>query len=175
MYDAILQAMNYIGYTFPIASAYCNGAILDVTQVQNYGFYSNPPKGCHAFVITGSGEEGSDNPLAFIDDVNNRPKWLPSGDVAVYNPVSKSYVWIKSTGEIVIDSKGLLKVDVLGTASVTCSGAVTLTAPSVSINSGAVTIGGSAGAGSPIARVGDTVVVGGVSGTITSGGVSKAV
>ena len=80
---------------------------------------------------------------------------------------SESLMNISSTGVMAISSDAIIDVDSKATLNLNSTGAVNVTGSTVTVTGGRVNLGSPDGNG--IARIGDNVVVGGATGTITGG------
>lgn len=116
------------------------------------GFAHNPDVGKLVVLLNIQGVE--DNMAAIVTDQLNRTQKLQVGETYIYNTTTQSFIYLKNDGSIEIS------------ASI-----VNITAGTTNI-SGDLNVNGKTnlGVGGPaIARVGDTVMVGPDTGTITSG------
>lgn len=138
-----------------------NGKAEDAEIWAPYGMsYNLPPNSLCLYAQIG-GDEG--NIVVLPDRSQDRVKNLKEGEIALFNPLTKTQMIFREDGKLEINAKG--DVDV--------------TATNVNIDASATNLGVG---GQPIARVGDSVEVTGVSsgsstrtGTITSGGVNTSI
>ena len=119
----------------------------DIEYQQAYGFAGVPLPGASGVYLAVGGVRG--HGLALALDMKGKHPPLQAGEVAVYDDLGKTIV-LKRDGTITIDA---LKVEV--------------TAGSVVVNSGDVSLGGTGGPA--VARLGDQVQVGPSIGTIIEG------
>ena len=128
-----------------------------------FGLASRPPtdSDCVVLFVGGSRERAV---VLGHGHQASRFKNLGVGDSALYD-VRGAYVWLKPTG-LVIDAAGLnVTIQNANNINITAVGTVTVTAPHVTVSSNDVNLGGTGGAA--VARVGDTV-----SGGVITGGSS---
>lgn len=147
--------------------------IHEVLMLEQFGIASVPPKGSQGIAFMPDGY--SENSVtAFFDAPQYKPT-LAEGESTLYDKFGNS-VTLKS-GLMVITAVNNLNIVVNGNCNLNAS-SVAITAPTTTVNgnlvvngsvnaSGACDFGGSSGQG--IARVGDTVLVNGYTGVITSG------
>lgn len=115
----------------------------DVERLQEYGFTSAPHAGAEALVAFVGGLR-SHGIVIGVEDRRYRLKFLAAGEVAIYDDLGQK-VHLKRDGiEIVSPTK------------------VTVTAPQVLVNSNKIDLGGTGG--KKVARVGDAVVDGFITG-----------
>jgi len=156
-----------------------NGGSLGVRDktkmVQQYGFFSNPPAGTDVIVLA----VGGDFSNAVVIASNNqtaRPTGSSPGDSGIYdNRLQK--IFLTSAGITVTDkfgqtitlsASGITLKDQWSNEVIMAEGQITLQhRAKVVVQAPDVELG--ATGGQAVARVGDTVTVGGVAGTITSG------
>ena len=172
-----------------------NGNPIDVEVWAPYGMSYNIPtsgKGSTGIVLQVIGDPGN---LIFLPDRSqDRVKNLKAGEVAFFNPLTKSRVVFKengnietttegSDGDMITTVQGDKTISIGGACNITVDGACNLNADSVNIDASVTNLGVG---GSPIARLRDSVSVsvigvtpGGAtipaSGTITSGGTNKSI
>lgn len=155
------------------SDGYVGEEIHEVSMLEQYGFASVPPVGSKGIAFMPDGY--SENSVtAFFDSPDNKPT-LADGESAMYDKFGNSI--ILKDGELAINVVGNLNITISGNCNLTAN-SVAITAPTTTIN-GNLSINGSIGAsgscdfggasGQPIARVGDSVIVNGEIGVITSG------
>lgn len=150
-----------------------NGAAVDAEVYAPYGMSYNLPPGCLCLYAQVGGDGG--NLVVLPDRSQDRVRDLAEGEVAFFNPLTKSRTVYRQDGTLEIVTEGNA-----GHLSVTVKGNVSLSAQQVDIDAAVTNIGVG---GQAIARVGDSVevnVVGGSSagthsGTITSGGSNTSI
>jgi phage gp45-like len=147
--------------------------IHEVSMLEQFGFASVPPKGSQGIAFMPNGY--SENSVtAFFDAPQYKPT-LAEGESTLYDKFGNS-VTLKS-GLMVITAVNNLNIVVTGSCNLNAN-SVAITAPTTTVNgnlmvngsinaSGGCDFGGTGG--QAIARVGDTVVISGISGVITSG------
>lgn len=154
---------------YPICQVTYMSKAANAERVSPYGLYSNPPVETMALVFNVQGQEENLACLPYAQVT--RFKNLNSGEVLIGNVSSGSYIKFKENGDIELFATG--NIIALGQT-------LTLTSSSgaLAIGGGKVNFTGIVNLGSEsspaIARVGDTVNVGGVNGTITTGGTNKS-
>ena len=166
-----------------------NGKAEDAEIYAPYGMSYNLPADCLCLYVQIGGDQG--NLVVLPDRSQDRVRDLKAGEVAFFNPLTKSRTIYRENGdmEIVTDGekgdrsttiKGDDVATVGGKVTVTVSGDVDLTAANVNIDAATTNLG----IGGPaIARVGDPIqvtVAGGSSagthsGTITGGGANTSI
>lgn len=138
----------------------------DETEVlQQYGFASRPHPGAEGIAIALGGDP-SHQVIVATDDARHRFGPLKTGEVAIYDDQSQ-HVYLYRDGIRVRDKHGNEVLTGAGGISITSPMPVKVTAPQVVVESADLQLG--AGDLRPVARVGDSVVVDGKSGQITSG------
>ena len=147
--------------------------IHEVRMLEQFGIASVPPVGSDGIAFMPNGY--SENSVtAFFDSPQYKPD-LSEGESAVYDKFGNS-ITLKD---------GLLTINAVGNLTIVVNGACNLTAETIAITADTTTINGNlsvngnieasgdcdfgGGGGQPIARVGDTVVVGIATGVIASG------
>lgn len=151
--------------------------IHEVLMLEQFGFASVPPKGSEGIAFMPDGY--SENAVtAFFDSPQHKPT-LAEGETALYDKFGNS-VTLKD-GLMVITAVNNLNIMVNGNCNLNAD-SVAITAPTTTIN-GNLSINGSVNAsgncdfggnsGQPVARVGDTVLVNGYAGVITSGSLNS--
>jgi phage gp45-like len=163
-----------------------NGKVSPAENVYPYGFAAKAPAGTMTLLFAVGGNEAN---LAGIQySQQERFKGLKDGEVVVGSPSSGSYVKFLANGDIQIESKGKLIINVADEFNIKANKInietqdFKLTSPAMTFASGSFSFGfGSSGVfqgngkfnfgegGAAVARVGDQVTVGGTTGTITSG------
>lgn len=106
-----------------------------------YGLVHNPPAGCQVLLLPQNGQES--NSIGLPDLPSGRKKGLLSGEVAIVNYLTGSYVLFKQNGDIeVVTTAGNLVANIVGdvTATITgnvnaaVTGNITATAAQISLN-----------------------------------------
>jgi phage baseplate assembly protein V len=98
-----------------------------------YGLVHNPPIGCQVLLLPQSGQES--NCIGLPDLPASRKKGLASGEVAIVNYLTGSYVLFKQNGDIeVITTAGNLIANIVGNMTATITGNITATATQISLN-----------------------------------------
>lgn len=166
-----------------------NGKAEDAEIYAPYGVSYNLPPDCLCLYVQVGGDEG--NLVVLPDRSQDRVKDLKEGEVAFFNPLTKSRTIYRQNGDMEVVTEGesgdrltTIKKDEIttigGKLTMTVVGDVDLTAANVNIDAATTNLG----VGGPaIARVGDAVqvaVTGGSSagtynGTIISGGVNSSI
>ncbi|MBI1408114.1 MAG: phage baseplate assembly protein V [Caulobacter sp.] len=167
----------------------------DVVRHQDYGFNSAPLPGATAVTLAVSGQRGQSIAVA-VGDRRYRLKGLQGGEVALADDLGQKVhltrdgivivtsldlsfqvggaVAINATGDVAVTTQGSASVSADGDATiaaegnvqVTATGNATVTAAKASLDAPEVHLGGSAGGGR-VARVGDTVAGGLITGGST--------
>lgn len=159
-----------------------------------YGINANPPTGTMVGHFAFGANEGNLGGVPYTRQ--ERFKNLKAGEVVVGSPKSGSYIKFLENGDIEINSKGKVIVNAVSDITATTTGNINancntynlvgqtfnLTSQAMTFTSGSFSFGfGTSGvfsgngkfnfgsSGAAIARVGDSVLVDGKTGTITSG------
>lgn len=103
-----------------------------------YGFHAVAEAGDLALLLAISGQ--TDSRAHLPGSPGKRPPLKP-GEVIVYHPKTKSWVYFKTDGSIEVVAKKDLIAKVTGSANVTAGVGATVTAPTISLV-GAVTVNG---------------------------------
>jgi len=148
-----------------------NGAPKDAEIWAPYGMsYNLPPDSVCLYAQVG-GDSG--NLVVLPDRSQDRVKDLKEGEVAFFNPLTKTRTIYRQNGDMEIVTESNEEGEG-GDLNLTVANDVNLKAKNVNIDAATTNLGVG---GQPIARVGDTVQVAGVqaggatvNGTITSGG-----
>lgn len=133
---------------YPQGQATYNGKTSEFTRLSPYGLCSNPPQGALILLFSSQGQESVK--FGISDLMPDRFKNLKSGEVVLYNYLSRSFVYIKENGDIEVNSQadllanvasnvtlscgGNLSANVSGTTTVDSAGNVTVTAPQLTLN-----------------------------------------
>ncbi len=145
--------------------------VADTEVLWPYGMYGNVPLNSLCLTLSVGGEEG--NKVTFPSRAHTRTRRRTrAGEVGVGNQVAKSDIFFDADGNVIITVPGDKRVTVVGDCKLTVTGNVTITGGNVTIESTTTSITGRTSlgtAGLPIARVGDSVLVGSDTGVITSG------
>lgn len=165
-----------------------NGKAHDAEVYMPYGMSANIPPGSLGILLQIGGDEGF--LVVLPDKSGDRIKGLAENEVAFFNPITKSRTIYRSNGDIEqvvtgengtksVTIKKDLTIVVGGDVNLTATGDVDVTADNVNIDAATTNLGVG---GQPIARVGDSIQVVGVStggstvtGTITSGGANTSI
>lgn len=138
--------------------------------ISPYGLSVRLPTGIQVLLFAVQSQENNRACIGYSQ--KDRFKDLEEGEVVIGNPLTRSFIKfdidgnieIESTGKIDIKSAKDVTIDVTGTVDLKATGDVTVDSPKVNLGIG----------GPPIARLGDTVMVSGTPGTITSAGVNTS-
>ncbi len=138
--------------------------------VSPYGLSVRLPTGIQVLLFSVQSQENNRAAIGYSQ--KDRFKDLEEGEVVIGNPLTRSFIKFAKDGSITIDSKAKINItsadnviiDVTGTVDLKATGEVTVDSPKVNLGVG----------GPPIARLGDTVMVSGTPGTITSAGVNTS-
>lgn len=131
----------------------------NVDIINPAGFGHNPVTNSLMILFNVGGVE--DNIAGIVTDQLNRIKNLQAGETIIYNTVTKSFVYMKVDGSIELFSQTVININA---PEIIIDGNVTVTGNLQVDGQTNLGIGGA-----PIARVGDSVLVGSTPGTITSG------
>lgn len=134
---------------YPDQQADIMGRVGDYIIIYPYGMYCNLPSDVLAEEI----KPGMLVPITVV-----RPDDVAQGEPVIYHPVTNARITFRNNGDIDIQSNTIINVD--------STTKVVVTSPDIELI-GNAKLGGSGG--QAIARIGDTVDVAGVPGTITSG------
>lgn len=134
--QAVITAVTDDSEAYPQGQCEHNGKTINYTRLSPYGLDSNPPKDFHLLLLSSQGQEGVRFGIA--SNMNSRKSGLKEGEIAVYNPVTKSFVFFKENGDIEIDSQKDVVVKTKGNVVVTPGGSAT-------IDSSDVKLGGTSG------------------------------
>lgn len=88
-----------------------NGISGKFTRMSVYGVCSSPPKGAHILLINAQGQESVK--FGFVNDFINRKKNLKEGEVALFNSVSGTFIFLKEDGSIEINGDITLTGDII--------------------------------------------------------------
>jgi len=149
--------------------------VKDIVLALPLGFAVNPPEETLVLLMNAQGQE--ENMTGMPLGTDERIKPLKKGEVAIYNPITQSYVVFREDKSILIDSKENLDVIVAGAVNITVTGNANIKAANVNIDASVTNLGVG---GNAIARVGDSVKVpvpthGDCIGEITSGGMNTSI
>lgn len=150
-----------------------NEEIHERVMLEQYGFASVPPTDSEGIALFPNGYT-ENAVVAFLDSPQDKPN-LATGESCIYDKFGNSV--ILKDGLLTINAMQNLTITVIGNCNLQAN-TVNITAPTTTINgnlsvngsigaSGSCDFGGTGGGG--IARVGDTVLVNGQIGVITSG------
>jgi len=149
---------------FQTAQVSYMGKAVETEMLWLYGTYGSVPLNslCPTWSVGAQEEDRVTLPARSHDRIKRD---LKPGEYGVGNHLTGSTVFFDADGNVVIISKNDLKITVENDADITISGDATIKANNVTIDAKVnLGIGGPA-----IARVGDSVLVGGDSGVITGG------
>lgn len=172
----VLSRVNDAGGVQLIQLEALAGEVRDLVQrVQPFGLSSVPLEGAYPVVLLCPFGSRSQALAILVDDVRNRPTGQAPGDNQLYDghgnhvrlSASGVEVLAAAGGAVTVTAPGNVTVTAGGNASVVASGTATVQGATVNVTSNTVNLG--APGGPAVARVGDSVLVGGVPGTITSG------
>lgn len=206
LFQAIKNLLRYAVVTgpsdndaaYPVQQISYQGKAADMLMLFPYGTHANVPNGALATLFAMEGDAG--NKAGFAYTPKDRPVDLEPGEVAFYHPATKTFIKLRNSGNLEIDTNvedsggnlvinsAAATVNTTGDTTVTAGGAVNLTATGnveveaaqVNVDASVVNLGDG---GQAIARVGDSVQVevtsgsstGTYSGTITSGGTNTSI
>jgi phage gp45-like len=122
--QAVITAVTDDSSAYPQGQCEHNGKIINYTRLSPYGLDSNPPKDFHLLLFSSQAQEGVRFGMA--SNMNSRKSGLEKGEIAVYNPVTKSFVFFKENGDIEIDSQKDVVINCLGDTKITATGDVNL-------------------------------------------------
>lgn len=167
--------------TYPIQQATYLGRVSDFVVLFPYGMHANLPVDQLGLLIDEDGR-------IFMGTSAVGRITVEEGEVVFYHPQTKSKTHYRVNGDIDIDTvdgniningknvnivaSEKVVVDSTGDVDITTSGDANVTATNVSIDATQTNLGVG---GTPIARVGDAVLVAGVPGVITSGGANTSI
>lgn len=102
-----------------------------------YGLCSNPPDESMAVLLNMQGI--ASNTVALIDDPKNRKKNLAKGEVALYNYVTGSFLYLRADGAIVGEITGGSKIEILpdGNTNISATTALSFEAPTINFTGAA--------------------------------------
>lgn len=103
-----------------------------------FGFHASAEPGSLALLLAVSGV--TDARVHLPGSSPKRPE-LESGEVAVYHPKTGTKIVFKNDGTLEVTGKKDLRVEIAGDASVTATGDVTVTSPTVTVEGDAVVTG----------------------------------
>ncbi len=179
-FQMIKQAVTTIKTVFsgayPRCQANYNGKTTDFLLIIPYGLVSSPPVGSHVVLLSSQGQESVK--LGIVSNFDNKAGINDEVLAGLRNGDSGSSIILRANGDIEIDTKNDLiatvdgKVDltVTGDVNLSVTGDANITVPTGDINliatAGSVNLGGAGGLG--VARIGDAV-----SGGVITGGSTK--
>jgi phage baseplate assembly protein V len=134
--------------------SYLEDQLANIELITPYGFDHNPPEGC--WILTLPVNNSNENLTGMADNPLTRFKNLKSGEVVVWNPKTGSYFKFNTDGSLAINS--------VAATTITSTGAVNLTAPSVTVTAPTVNITGN------VTITGNAVITG----TLTTNGIGFA-
>jgi len=108
------------------------GEVLTVPRLAEYGFASNPPPGSDAVLVFYTGDR-SNGVVVATGSQALRLKNLASGDSALYDSRG-AYVWLTPNGIVINGNGGNVTVENAADVTVTGSGTIQLSAPSIKLN-----------------------------------------
>lgn len=111
---------------YPKGQAGYNGKTTDFLRYSPYGLNSNPPKDAWVLLLGSQGQEAVK--IGLVADFLYRKKGLKEGEAVLYNTLSKSFIILKENGDIEIDAKNDLIVNVTGNVRITAIGDIELSA-----------------------------------------------
>lgn len=139
---------------YPQGQAGYNGKPTDFIRLSVYGLCANAPKGSHVLLIGSQGQESVK--FGIENDFIRRLKGLKSGEVALYNTVTESFVFLKENGDVEVsgadvnvnasgnanvNASGDISATAGGKAEISASTEINLTAPTINLNGNVVTTG----------------------------------
>ncbi len=136
--------------------------VADTEIIWPYGMFGNVP--IDSLCVTFSVGAHEENRVTFPSRSHDRIKRdTKPGEVGQGNSLTGSHVFYNADGDIIIDAKNKINIIVVGDATITANKLIVNNDADITGN---VNLGIG---GAPIARVGDSVLVGGDAGVITSG------
>jgi len=148
----------------PIGPDGASLSIIDnIPRLAQFGLSSNPPAQSDVVVLNFGGDRGNAVAIA-CGHQTYRLRNLNSGDVALYDIRSGQTVTLTATGLTLTDAWGNTVAMAQGAMTLTHATQITLSAPTILLDSADVQLGASGG--QAVARVGDPVSGGG---TISAG------
>jgi phage gp45-like len=130
--QAIISLINDDSSAYPNAQATYNGKATKYTRLSPYGLDTNPPNGSWILLINSQAQES--NKFGIASDFLNRKKNLIEGEVVLHNTQTQSFVYLKSNGDIEINSTGDISMtgtnvnitgDVVVTGDIDATGTIT--------------------------------------------------
>lgn len=151
------------------------GSTLDAETLYPYGMNANAPLNSAAIVFNINADESNRVCMCYTPD--RRFKDLKEGEVQIGNGLTQASIKFSHDGKIQIVTDADVEITSSAKVKIISSTDVEINATNIKIAgdvdiTGDLSVSGSSALGSSgaaIARVGDAVVVGGISGTITSG------
>ena len=115
--QAFVSTVGNDASDYPRLQASYNEKVTDVVRLSPYGLETNPPKDVFCLLMQSSGQEAVK--FAISSDFVNRKKELKEGEVALYNTLTETFVYLKEDGSVKIETEGsALEFDADG--NVTC-------------------------------------------------------
>lgn len=109
---------------YATAQAEYNGKTTSYTRLSPYGLDTNPPKGTWVLFLSSEAQEAVKFGVAH--DFLKRFKNLKEGEVALYNTLSKSFIFLKENGDIEVDAKNDLIANVVNDMTATIGNDATI-------------------------------------------------
>lgn len=97
-----------------------------------YGLYGNAPLNSFVILMQINGQE--EVLFGIEDDVNNRPRALKEGEVMIMNTITRNYIYLKQDGSTEVYTKTNLDLNIAGSANITATENVNVTAKSAVFN-----------------------------------------
>jgi len=116
---------------YPQGQSQYNDKTTDFIRLSTYGICANAPEGSHVFLIGSQGMESTK--FGIENDFLKRLKGLKSGEVALYNTLTGSYVFLKENGDADLVATGKVNVE--------SPSEINLTAPVINLNGNVVASG----------------------------------
>jgi phage gp45-like len=110
--QAVITLVTSDASDYPQGQGKYNDKVTDYTRLSPYGLDSNPPAGVTIVLFSSQGQEAVKFGIA--SDFLGRLKGLKEGEVALYNTLTKSFVFLKENGDIEINAKSALLINAVG-------------------------------------------------------------
>lgn len=122
--QAVITAVTDDSSAYPQGQGEHNEKPVKYTRLSPYGLDTNPPKDLWVLLFSSQAQEAVK--LGIASDFLKRFKDLKEGEVALYNTLSKSFVFLKENGDIEIDAKNDLIANVAKDMASTVGGNATI-------------------------------------------------
>lgn len=104
--QAVITLVTSDTSAYPQGQAKYNGKTTEYNRLSPYGLDSNPPSGVSVILLSSQGQEAVKFGIA--SDFLGRKKGLKEGEVALYNTLTKSFVFLKENGDVEINTPNLI-------------------------------------------------------------------